>query len=172
MKIPLPGEKAMVAANTRPQDVAYIMAALCRQLASSDELTQDLAQFVKTDPEQNWPAMVQYIYQNSYFVPDPPSTQIISTPRAIFREEAANCVDYTVILGAIAISAGMPVTIRCVKFSPITDYVHVYPVINGQAVDLVIGQRQDGSEKNQRRNIYYDHFGEEVDYYAKFDVPI
>jgi len=143
MKIPRQNTLEIVAKNTTPQQVAVIMAALATQLSKEDLITRQMAEDYLGKPLEQ---LAQHIYQYIYFEPDPPKTQIIRTPYAAIRDKRANCVDYTVMLAAIARACGLPVTIRIVKFSPDKNFSHVYPIINGVPVDLVIGQDQTGKD--------------------------
>lgn len=161
-----------IASDTTARQVGEYMATLCRQLAASDNLTRAAAQFIRQAPERNFNRFIQSVYESVFFVPDPLKKQILRTPQASLRDGAGNCVDYTIFLGAVCHAAGLPVVIRLVKFKPDTDFVHVYPVINGVPVDLVIGQRQDGTEKTNRQNNFFDHFGEQVESFAFFDLII
>lgn len=172
VELPPPGDMVQIASNTRAREVGEFMATLCRQLSLEDPLTQKLSAIVRQDPARNLPRLVQEIYASIFFVPDPITKQILRTPEASIRENAGNCVDYTIILGSICHCAGLPVTIRLVKFQPDTDFVHVYPIINGVPIDLVIGQRQDGTEKTSRQNKNFDHLGEQVKSFAFFDIII
>jgi len=169
MKIPPPNKSVLVAENTTPQQVAVIMASLVTRLASHDDVTRFLAEKYSREPFE---ILAKHIYECVYFEPDPPKTQVIRTPHAVLRDERANCVDYTVILAAVAKALGLPVTIRIVKFSPDKNFSHVYPIIDGVPVDLVIGQDQTGKEYLQRQNKNFDHFGSEVEYFAKFDTLV
>jgi len=110
------------------------------------------------------------VFSMVYFEPNPPTTQIIKTPRAALRTERGNCVDYTVFLGSIAKRGGLDVVIRIVKLPGQNNFGHVYPIINGIPVDLVPGQDQSGAEYLTRQPGAAPRIGHELNYIDKFDI--
>jgi hypothetical protein len=172
IKLPPPGEMVKLASGTDARQVGQFMAQLCRQLAADDPVTISLAKNQLDKNPNSLKRFAQIIYSLIYFEPDPMNRQLLRTPLASLRDSVGNCVDYSILLGSVARAAGLPVVLRLVKFKPETDFVHVYPVINGVPIDLVMGQSQDGSERQKRRKIIFDHFGEEVESFATFDIII
>lgn len=173
MRIPRQGESLKIGRNVSTIEVAQFMAQLVQTLATGDPLTLDISRKLwHPMPDKFLQNCAQYIYSRAYFEPDPPTAQILRTPGATLRQARANCVDYTIFMAALASCAGLPVVIRIVKFQPDKNFTHVYPVIAGTPVDLVIGQRQDGTEYQRRQNINFVHFGEEVPHFAKFDTVV
>lgn len=90
--------------------------------------------------------LCNFAYNAATFEPDEEGKQVLKTPAALLREKKGNCVDYTILISALAIAAGVPAIIKVVAVKNSKDYGHVYPVINGLPCDVVPYQRQDGKE--------------------------
>lgn len=94
------------------------------------------------------PALAYMAYKNAYYYPDE-NAQTIRTPARVVSDRLANCVDYTVMICAVALHFE---PIKNVQFQlgaylPGGDYTHVYPIIAGQIIDVVPVQLQDGKER-------------------------
>ncbi len=172
--LPEHGYFQLEARNTEPAENSGIMSELIVELAKKDSTTHRIAQ--KFSKHKNDLAFAQavanYVYERTYFEADPPKIQILRTPFATLRDQAANCVDYTIFMGAVCLAKGIPVVIRIVKFAADKNFSHVYPLIDRIPVDLVIGQNQHGLERQLRQRKNYVHFGNQVDYFAMFDTPV
>lgn len=152
MKLPKKGETWQVAKNATPEQVAQIMRDVIRA-TSNDPQVRTISRQLLTDAtnyRDYLQRLANYAYHHVYFFPDPVTDQIIRTPTATLREGIGNCVDYTVLIGALAYAAGLHVVIRIAQLSGQTNYGHVYPVINDVIIDVVPGQDQTGNEINTR----------------------
>lgn len=90
--------------------------------------------------------LCNFAYNAATFEPDEEGKQVLKTPAALLREKKGNCVDYTILIAALAYAANIPAIIKVVAVKNSKDYGHVYPVINGLPCDVVPYQRQDGKE--------------------------
>jgi transglutaminase-like putative cysteine protease len=100
----------------------------------------------KNEPYYTAFKLCNFAYNSATFEPDPEGVQVIKTPAALLRSKKGNCVDYTVLLCALAKAADIPAIIKVVAVGDSENYGHVYPVINGLPCDVVPYQRQDGLE--------------------------
>lgn len=116
--------------------------------------------------------IANFAFKHAYFEPDPPKTQIIRTPAATLRTKRANCVDYTVLIGAVAKALGRHVIIRICQLPGQNNYGHVYPVVDGYALDIVPGQNQYGQEIFTRRPGKIPVIGKELESLATFDTVV
>ena len=175
IQLPPSGTFQIVGNNVTPEQVQKIMVDLIRQLALDDTTTINAATQI-ADDARNYNDYLQklanFAYYNAYFEPDPPKTQVIRTPRATLRDKAANCVDYTVLIGAIAKRAGLPVTVRIVQLPGQQSYGHVYPVVNGIAIDVVPGQNQNGMEAITRQPYAAPRVGSELKFIRNIDLKV
>jgi transglutaminase-like putative cysteine protease len=101
--------------------------------------------------------LCNFAYNAATFEPDQEGKQVLKTPAALLREKKGNCVDYTILISALAHAAQIPAIIKVVAVKNSKDFGHVYPVINGLPCDVVPYQRQDGTEHLYRT-------GEEIVY--------
>jgi transglutaminase-like putative cysteine protease len=173
--IPPTGEFRLLANRATPEIVQQTMAQLIRQLAVNDTATINAANVIGEDSrdfKDYLQKLANFAYFNAYFVPDPPTRQLIRTPRATLRDQRANCVDYTILIGAIAKRAGLPVVVRIVQLPGQSSYGHVYPVINGVAVDVVPGQDQSGMEAITRKSYKLPCVGVELKFLRNIDAVV
>lgn len=173
--IPASGRMAIAAKNSNPVEVCYIMRNLIRKLSKEDSVTNNICSLILEDSKTTGDflrSVANFAYYNCYFEPDPPKTQVIRTPRACLRDQRANCVDYTVLIGAICAACGLPVTIRAVQLPGQNNYGHVYPVVNGVPLDIVPQQDQTGNEVNTRAQGSTPVYGYELEYLTKFDTLV
>jgi len=134
--------------NATPQETAQVMRQVILEESKKNYITQIARQLCVS---KNEPVRTAYLLCNFAFVsatmqPDAPGLQVVRTPAATLRDKRGNCVDYTVLIGAIATAAGIPVIIKVVALEPDGEFVHVYPVVNGFSCDVVPFQKQDGTE--------------------------
>lgn len=175
VKIPNSGEIAIQPGVNSAEKVAEVMAKVIQQCAANDDKTEWIYNYVNSyssTPAQFIHNLAKYVFIMTYFEPDPPTTQIIKTPAATMRTERANCVDYTVLLGAVCARGGLPVVIRCVQLPGQNNLGHVYPIINGIVVDLVQGQDQSGNEYLTRTIHARPSVGTELKYLRNFDTLV
>jgi len=175
IEIPPSGKMKLFCENVTPIEVQKVMADLIRQLAASDQVTSSVATQIGDASKDfsSWlKLLANFAYYNAYFEPDPPTRQIIRTPAATLRDKAANCVDYTILIGAVAARAGLPVIVRIVQLPGQQSYGHVYPVVNGVAVDVVPCQDQTGREVFTRHPWTQPSVGSELKFLSKFDLEV
>lgn len=109
------------------------------------ELAQKLC-INKKEPYFTAFRLCNFAYNAATFEPDEEGKQVLKTPAALIREKKGNCVDYTILISALAIAANIPAIIKVVAVKKSKDFGHVYPIINGLPCDVVPFQRQDGKE--------------------------
>lgn len=175
IEIPASGEFKLLSNRATPEMVQQTMAQLIRQLAVNDTTTISAANQIaesSKDFKDYLQQLANFAFFNAYFEPDPPTRQIIRTPRATLRDQRANCVDYTILIGAIAKRAGLPVIVRIVQLPGQSSYGHVYPVINGVAVDVVPGQDQSGMEAITRKPYKTPQVGTELKFLRNIDAVV
>lgn len=174
MKLPPPGTMLKISSNANAQEVAHTM----RKVVKATRLTPEVMAITKhlMDHCATMPDFLQavgdYAINIAYFEPDPMTKQIIRTPAATIRERTANCVDYTVLICSICSCAGLHCVIRCVAFKPGENLSHVYPMVNGRAIDVVPGQKQDGTERITRKGKKTVVIGYQLPFYRMFELPI
>jgi hypothetical protein len=134
--------------NATPQETAQIMRKVILEESGKNYITQIARQLCvnKNEPVRSAYLLCNFAYSSAMMQPDAPGLQIVRTPAATLRDKRGNCVDYTVLIGAIATAAGLPVIIKVVAFDPSGEFAHVYPVVNGFPCDVVPFQKQDGTE--------------------------
>jgi len=149
----------MMIAESKKQDAQEIAAIINEEYPyASDEA---LARIIGT-----------YFFKIATFEPDPISTQRLKTINRLIRDGRANCVQYTIAIGAVFLALNRPVTIRTVAYKNARQFDHVYPIINGIACDVVIGQRQGGDEHLFRKIGQLPTIGHELPYIAAQDTNV
>lgn len=155
-------------------DVVRHMAEIIRQEAHSAEvktLLQELAPYNLPFEQFAW-VVANYFYKLAPFQPDPMNQQNIKTVSRLLRDRRANCVQYTVAIGAVMLAAGYPVTIRTVAYTRPEVQEHVYPVVNGLPIDVVPGQRQGGDEHLFRKLDSLVQIGQELPYLSSSNTKV
>lgn len=175
--VPFEGATVKVAENTTPENTARIMAELIRELIDDkDPFTYRIAALLNNGLSFNERSQLQmlgqFAYNNVYFEPDPIDRQYLRTPRRSIIDARGNCVDYTILIGAVAKAMGYSVTIRIVQFPGQKNFGHVYPVVNGFPIDVVPGQEQTGKEYLTRQKGKVVPVGLEMKYLSKFDTLV
>jgi len=175
MKIPGRGEYRKIKSNASPQQVASFMSEIISELANNDELTLQCVNSLfrmSTDYPSFMFNLGNFAYKSAYFYPDAPGQQVIRTVNATLRDKSANCVDYTIFLGALAKCAGLNVVVRIVRCDGQKNFGHVYPIINNTPMDVTIGQDQTGQEREIRKEGNVPILGVEVPYLEKYDILV
>lgn len=175
IRMPNDGYIALQPGVNTAEKVTQVMAEVIRECAAKDHRTEWLYNFIneRSSSEKDFIyRMANLCFKLAYFEPDPPTTQIIKTPSAVIRTERANCVDYTVLLGALAAYGGLHVIIRAVQLPGQATLGHVYPIINGLPIDLVQGQDQSGQEYLTRSQDARPSIGTELEYLRNFDTLV
>ena len=148
LKIPHFNQTIQLAQQANVREIAETMRELA--LIESKKLyIQELASnLCITNKEPYFTAfrLCNFAYNAATFEPDAPGKQVLKTPAATLREKKGNCVDYTILISALALAAKIPAIIKVVAVNNSKDFGHVYPVINGLPCDVVPYQRQDGKE--------------------------
>lgn len=148
IKIPHYNQKLLIKESANVQETAAAMRDIALQ-ESQKPYVKNLAQKMSisnSEPYYTAFKMCNFAYNSATFEPDPEGVQVIKTPAATLRTKKANCVDYTVLLCALAKAANIPSIIKVVAVGNSENFGHVYPVINGLPCDVVPYQRQDGTE--------------------------
>lgn len=171
LHIPPSGYYRILKNNATVFDVSQYMVNLIRGL-KNDFYTASEAELMLMQPEPILEALANRAYNAAYFQPDASDFQTIRTPQRLVRDERANCVDYTVFIGAIANMLGLPVVLRIVQLPGQSNFGHVYPIVDGVAIDVVPAQREDGKEYLYRLPGTKPVIGHEVEYTAKQDFFI
>jgi hypothetical protein len=155
LNIPPSGQYRIIKRNATVQDVAGYMVEIIRAM-KDDPFVQMEAEILSHTPAGTdiLQALSNRAYDQMFFEPDTRTVQTIRTPRRSLMDKRANCVDYTVYIGSIAHALGFPVTVRIVQLQGQSNYGHVYPIVNGNVIDVVPGQIQDGTEYLHRVHKY------------------
>lgn len=173
--IPGKGEYRKVKENATPNEVGELMRQLVIELAKRDKLTRECTTELFRI-SQDYPSFMfnlgNFAYNSAFFVPDAPGSQVLRTVNAVLRDKSANCVDYTIFIGALAKCAGLNVVIRIVQCPGQKSYGHVYPIVNNTPMDITIGQDQSGSEREIRKGGSVPILGVEVPYLKKMDILV
>lgn len=148
IKIPHFNEKVQIATQSNVKQIAEAMREVAT-IESKKPYIQELAARLcinKQEPYYSAFRLCNFAYNAATFEPDEAGKQVLKTPAALLREKKGNCVDYTILITALAIAADIPAIIKVVAVHDSKDFGHVYPVINGLPCDVVPYQRQDGKE--------------------------
>jgi hypothetical protein len=113
-------------------------------------------QLLKNENCENCKRMLlaNFAYNIATFKPDLPPTQNLKTPKRLIEDKEANCVQYTILIGSLAKANNDQVKLKIVQMPGTNFFGHIYPIINGQPIDIVPLQAQDGSEKYKRGKEY------------------
>lgn len=148
IKIPQYNETVQITNRADVKEIAHAM----RDIAIIESKKQYVCNLAKklcispAEPMYSAFRLCNFAYQAATFEPDQAGVQVLKTPAALLREGKGNCVDYTILISAIALAANIPAIIKVVAIKGTDDFGHVYPIINGVPCDVVPYQRQDGLE--------------------------
>jgi transglutaminase-like putative cysteine protease len=148
LKIPHFNETIQIAQQANVKQIAETMREVAL-IESKKPYIKALAEklFIsKNEPYYSAFKLCNFAYNAATFEPDQVGRQVLKTPYALLREKKGNCVDYTILISALAIAANIPAIIKVVAVHNSKDFGHVYPIINGLPCDVVPYQRQDGKE--------------------------
>lgn len=153
--IPPNGQYRVIKRNATVQDVAGYMVEVIRAMKDDPFVTIEAEILQHLPPGTNiLQALANRAYDQMFFEPDTRTVQTIRTPRRSLMDQRANCVDYTVYIASIAHALGLPVVVRIVQLQGQNNYGHVYPIVNGNVIDVVPGQFEDGTEFMNRVHKY------------------
>lgn len=173
MRIPEVNSEINLPGVTTPQGVQKAMQEVIQQTATTPEVLEVARAIMRSCERENWPMTAAcFAYDVAFFEPDTNQKQTIKTPRRTMQDARANCVDYTVLIGAICHAMDLPVTIRIVQFQGAKNYGHVFPLVNGVPLDVVPGQDQTGIEYRTRKNEAPTMLGLEVPYLRYIDLQV
>lgn len=133
------------------------------QKCARDPLARDVYNLAQrtTDPYRT---ICQFAYDAAYYEANPPGHQRVRSLQRTIVDQRASCTDYTVMIAAILLAGGEPVTIKLVSIDG-NGYGHIYPVAaNGEILDVVPCQDQSGNEINLRDPKKNVIFGTETPY--------
>lgn len=132
------------------------LAGMFKNYSSTYELAEDLANFV---------------FRSAYFEPDSTEHQRVKSSVRILRDGKTNCVGYSTLISSILNVLGLPHTLRLVDTGN-GGFDHIYPMLDGIAIDVVPCQSQHGDEHLTRSINSYPEIGKEVPHVRKFDLLI
>lgn len=153
MEIPPPGHTRILGRNVDAEQVAQWIVELINAMFY-DYTTRNLAHDITLQGGNVINELAALAYTSMKFSPDV-KHQVLRTPARALADGLANCVDYTIFIGSIANVLGLPVIVRIARFKEFPVFTHVYPIVDGIAMDMVIGQ-----ENGQRE---YPFVGMEVE---------
>lgn len=151
IKIPHFNEKTQISERANVRETAEVMRQVI-EIESKKPYVINLARELSIslyEPYKTAFVLCNFAFNAATFEPDTDGIQVIKTPAATLRTRRGNCVDYTVLIGAIAKAANIPIIIKVVAIGG-NNFGHVYPVVNGLPCDVVPYQRQDGNEHLHR----------------------
>jgi transglutaminase-like putative cysteine protease len=148
VKIPHFNNTVKVKQRANVQETAAVMRDVALQESEKPYIKKLVQKLSINNKEPYYTAfkLCNFAYNSATFEPDPEGLQVIKTPAALIRSGKGNCVDYTVLMCALAKAADIPAIIKVVAIGDSANFGHVYPVINGLPCDVVPYQRQDGKE--------------------------
>lgn len=138
MELPPTGGYKVLGRNVNAFDVAEYMCLLVNSLFY-DNFTRNLAHEVALEGGDPINELAALAWTSATFERDT-TDQILRTPQRLIADKKANCVDYTIFIASIAKVLGLPVVIRIARFSGYEVFTHVYPIIDGVVMDMVLGQ--------------------------------
>lgn len=151
------GTDILLKKKATTQDAVDTIIRLAQQCAA-DPLAHDLYKIASgaNDPYQ---AICEFAYNAAFYEPNPTGHQRVRTMQRSIVEQRASCTDYTVMIAAILLAGGEPVTLKLVNIDG-DGYGHIYPVAgNGRIMDVVPCQDQSGNEyllRDQKKSVYFD----------------
>ncbi len=89
-------------------------------------------------------------YKGIVYVPDEIATQTLRTMNNIITHGEGNCVHYTTLISAVLILLRKPHYRKVVSYNDPNIYEHIYIECDGIILDPVLGQKQDGTDKDCR----------------------
>lgn len=116
-----------------------------------------------------------FVFYNTYFEKDPQNKQVIRSGLRSLRDKKANCVDYCIMLSSFLLNLNIPHHFRMVSTNPNqpNNYGHIYVIANGNTImDLVIGQKQDGTEFLKGHKDRHSFFNKEIPFVKKYDLKV
>jgi hypothetical protein len=162
----LPGSKILLSNRTRVGNTVQWIKRIVDQTRNNIDFIS-ITKHLKT-PKQ----IFDFAYNAMVYMPDPDGEQVLKLPLRGIKDEAGNCVDYTILQSAAMLNAGIPHKLRVVGFTTPGSWEHIYCVADdGSVMDPVIGQKQDGTETRSTRPIS-GSFNKECDYKYKTDYPV
>jgi hypothetical protein len=142
------GINTTIKKNASTQDAVKSILKLAKKCAA-DPLARDIYNLAQhtTDPYRT---ICQFAYDAAYYEANPPGHQRVRSLQRTIVDQRASCTDYTVMIAAILLAGGEPVTIKLVSIDG-NGYGHIYPMAqNGEILDIVPCQDQSGNEINLR----------------------
>lgn len=146
MNLALPGKgsQRVIKNGANTKDAVEAILAVIDQ-CSAEPFTQALAHdFLKVskskqDLLQN---ILTFAFKSTYYEANPQDHQKIRTVSRTLKDGRANCVDYTVLMCSILKAAGIPCTFKIVNYMPGQPFVHIFPCVDNQCLDIVPQQEQ------------------------------
>lgn len=164
------GHNKTLKKNATTQDAVATILRLAKQCAR-DPLAHDIYKLAQqtTDPYRT---ICQFAYDAAYYEPNPPGHQRVRTLQRSIVDQRASCTDYSVMIAAILLAGGEPVTLKLVSIDG-NGYGHIYPVAaNGEILDIVPCQDQTGNEvflRDPKKSVI---FGTETPYTKHINYKI
>jgi hypothetical protein len=126
-----------------------------KKLATDGAQNEQIKQFAKEALNSSNPLekVFNIAYDSAVYVPNPDEEQNLQPVYVTLREKIANCVNYSVLIGAILTAMNYPYQFKLVDFTHnFEGYKHIYVVSKGKILDCVIGQDIEGNETFETRN--------------------
>lgn len=144
LDIPPPGTTRVLGRNVNAEQVAQWICELIYTMFW-DAKTRSLAHDIVLQGGDVINELAALAYTSMKFSPDI-KHQVLRTPAKSLADGLANCVDYTIFIGSIAHVLGLPVVVRIARFEGMPVFTHVYPIVDGVPMDMVIGQENGPGE--------------------------
>jgi len=81
-----------------------------------------------------------WIMETCPYKPNPDFKQLLQRPEVMIRNGHGNCMDYSIFYGALCLKLNIPVYLKAVSLKEGKPVHHIYPIVNGFPVDLVLLQ--------------------------------
>lgn len=137
---------------------------------ANDLIINDLLQKIDyTKPLEK--QVFDLVYNTAVYVPDANGKQNIQTVRRTIESKQANCVNYSILIGAMLIKLRIPFYFKVVSFNG-SDYEHIYiQTEKGVLMDCCLSQKQDGTDTFENRP-QQGSFNQQIKYKSKILYPM
>lgn len=158
--------------NHKPIDVLLQMKKIAEEGTENEDIkkiAQDASRITNKVEQQKY--IFDKVHDLAVFRASPNDRQQLRTTENIIREQKANCTGYTTLLSSSLLLLNIPHTLRLVNTEKgQAGFNHVYLMTDEAVMDLVLNQKQDGTDEFYNRSEPF--FNDEVVFYNKIDLPM
>jgi len=92
--------------------------------------------------------LFEWAKQKLVFARDPFKLEDIQTARRTLKLQAGDCDDFTVLMGSMLESIGIPAAVHLVRTRPAGEFNHIYPAAKTRAGELALDLAAPGAAFN------------------------